>query len=55
MPPRMMGLTMSIIGSILIIISAASLGLPEIRQWFPVLLLGGGYLVWAGLGKYRSA
>lgn len=55
MAPRMMGLIMGIVGSILIVISVASLSLPEIRQWFPVLLLGGGYLVWAGLGKYRAA
>jgi hypothetical protein len=54
MPPKMIGLIMSIIGSILIVISVASLSLPEIRQWFPVLLLGGGYLVWVGLGKYRA-
>jgi threonine/homoserine/homoserine lactone efflux protein len=55
MPPKIVGIVTGSIGVILLIVSVASLNLPEISKWFPILVIGGGYLAWAGMKKYRAA
>ena len=55
MPRKVIGLAMAILGFVLILISVASLNIPEIKPWFYVLAAGGGYLMWVGVAKYRAA
>jgi hypothetical protein len=51
----MVGIIIGIVGIIFFLISVASLDLSEIRQRLFALVAGGGYLMWAGVAKFREA
>lgn len=50
---KVMGIGMAVLGFVLMAGSVASLNLPEIKQWFLVLLIGGAAAVYFGVKKYR--
>jgi len=49
------GILMAMGGAILLIGSMLSLNFPYFSKWFPILLIGGGALVWFGIQRYRWA
>ena len=54
MKTKSAGLIISILGVFLFIVSAVAINISDDKEWFYVLLAGGGYLVWVGLAKYRA-
>ena len=54
MTPKAAGFLISALGVFLILISAVAINISDDKEWFYVLLAGGGYLVWVGLAKYRA-
>lgn len=50
---KVMGILMAVFGCVLMAGSVASLNLPEISQWFAVLLIGGATTLYFGVKKYR--
>jgi hypothetical protein len=53
--PKLSGMAMAAGGALLLIGSMLCLNYPDGTKWFPVLLIGGGVLVWFGIQKYRAA
>jgi hypothetical protein len=50
-----LGGALLLIGSIVCLSQYFYLYYAGISQWFPLLLVGGGALVWFGVQKYREA
>jgi hypothetical protein len=50
-----LGGTLLLIGSIVCLSQYFYLYYAGISHWFPLLLVGGGALVWLGVQKYRAA
>jgi len=53
--PKLLGTGLAVGGAVVLFGSMVSLGYPDVSKWFPVLLIGGGALVWFGIHKYRAA
>jgi hypothetical protein len=55
MAPKQLGIVMTALGIAALICSVVSVNVGDQGKWFPVLLIGGGILVWVGIKKYRWA
>jgi len=53
--PKQFGIALAVGGIALLIVSMVCLNYAEVSKWFPVLLIGGGALIWFGVQKYRAA
>jgi hypothetical protein len=49
------GIAMAVLGIALMIVSVISWNILDVSKWFPVLLIGGGSVVYFGIKKYRLA
>ena len=47
--------TIGIVGAALMVLGVVSLNDADFSQWFPLLLIGGGFLAWFGAKKYRAS
>ena len=55
MNPKNTAISITVIGILAIIGSMIVVNYPDQGKWFPVLLIGGGALLWWGVSKYRAA
>ncbi|HEV8680690.1 MAG TPA: hypothetical protein VGQ90_15040 [Stellaceae bacterium] len=53
--PKQVGITMAVGGAALVIASMVTMNIPNYSNSFPILLIGGGILLWMGVQKYRAA
>ena len=53
--PKQLAIVMAVGGAAVLVLSMLSLNYADASKWFPVLLIGGGVLVWLGIQKYRAA
>jgi hypothetical protein len=53
--PKQIAIAMAVGGAALVAASMVTMNLPNYSNSFPVLLIGGGVLLWMGIQKYRNA
>jgi len=53
--PKQIGISMAVGGVALVVASMVAMNFPGYGKWFPVVLIGGGVLLWMGVQKYRAA
>jgi hypothetical protein len=49
---KSIGIAMAVLGIALMVVSW---NIPDVSKWFPVLLIGGGGVLYFGIKKYRLA
>ena len=52
--PRLIATAMAVGGVALVIASLVIMNIPHYSNSFPILLIGGGVLLWMGIHKYRA-
>ena len=55
MLPKQLGILLTGLGGVAVVASMFFINHSDNSKWFPVLLVGGGALVWWGVSKYRAA
>jgi hypothetical protein len=53
--PKQLAIPMAVLGGAALVGSMFLINHPDHSKWFPVLLIGGGALIWWGIQKFRDA
>jgi hypothetical protein len=51
---KALGILMAAAGGVLVIATVPFFDDAEVRKWFPAFLIGGGFLLWFGIKKFRN-